>query len=308
MSIFSGKFHKLPGVKGKLTDQTPELRATMEQVDNGPKATVNRVAGITGAFYRMGRWLKAAVRPLDILYRFLTACQMVRQTHSAQVSTAPAVEIEANSTFRSGRKVPLSAQPVADLKVDQNGNPSVHAKLVAYRRAGCRYIKKLFFKTTAKLQAACSAVAKYTKALKFKLTAKAIAAESAIIESRFNKLQTGCEATGSSAPAHIVPAIENTFIAEHTATASTGAALTVGINQLLRAVHHAPLASWFFPEQDGNTLRFYQVFSGVQSGNVLEVDLETESVYWANAKVTDGTLNLVFAETATPNDTILEVV
>lgn len=63
----------------------------------------------------------------------------------------------------------------------------------------------------------------------------------------------------------------------------------------------------YLSELDDTTLSIFQGFSGVQSGEVLEVDLETESVFWANAMVTDGTLNLVFAETATPNDTILEV-
>ena len=307
MSIFIGKFHKLPGVKGKLTDRTPEVRATMERVDNGPKATINRVAGVTGVFFRVDRWFKAAVRPLDILYRFLAAHQIIRQKHSAQASTAPAVEIEADSAIQASKAAPLAAHPAKGISVDQKERVSVYAKLVAYRRAACVYIKQLFFKRTAKLQAAPGAVAKYTKAVKLHRTSKAIAAESAIMESRFIKVQTVLEAAGCSAPAQIVPATDSDFAAIHTATASKAAVVPVNINSVFKVTHSAKLYSWYLSELDDTTLSIFQGFSGVQSGEVLEIDLETESVFWANAMVTDGTLNLVFAETVTPNDTILEV-
>ena len=330
MSIFSGKLRNLPGVKGKSTDQTLVIKARIEREDNAPGAKVTRVAGVSGVISRIGRCLKAATRPLDILYRFLAAHQIIRQKHSAQASTAPAVEIEADSAIQASKEATLSAYPAKGIAVDQKERLSVSAKLVAYNRAGLKYIKQLFFKRKAELIAAPGAVAKYSKAVKLNRTSKAIAAESAIMESRFIKVQTVLESAGCSAPAQIVPAtdsdfstkhtaaainapaqivqtIENTVTAKHTATASKAAVVPVNINSVFKVTHSAKLYSWYLSELDDTTLSIFQGFSGVQSGEVLEVDLETESVFWANAMVTDGTLNLVFAETATPNDTILEV-
>lgn len=290
MSIFSGKFHKLPGVKGKLTDRTPELRATMEQVDNGPKATVNRVAGITGAFSRVGRWFKAAVRPLDILYRFLAARQIIRQKHSAHASTAPAVEIEADSVIPLNKEAPLAAQPVADLTVDQNGNPSVLAKLVAYRRAALSYIKQIFMGRTAELSTAPGAVlGKYRKAVKLNRISEAEAAESAIIESRFNTIPHSYEATGCSAPAKIVPKTENIFTANHETTANISAVTYVNANREAKMQHSLSASFLFtatFLNYDGKELYSCSIHSNtdipdpVESGAIPEPSTPPDTEQW----------------------------
>lgn len=307
MSIFSGKFHKLPGVKGKLTDQTPELRATMEQVDNGPKATVNRVAGITGAFYRMGRWLKAAVRPLDILYRFLAARQTVRQTHSAKETTAPAVTMEAGGKVTHQVEASLNAQPAAEVKVDSQPREGVFAQLVAYNRAAAVYIANILTGHLAGLGAAPGAVAKFRKAVRLERTSKAEAAGSAIMESRFNRSATGSTATGSTAPAQDTPAVETVFTADSTATAGQAVAVEASGHGRQDTVHGAGLSTWFLPEYADGTLSIFQVFSGVQSGDTVEIDCEENSAYWAKNMVTAGVLGLVFTETVTQTGNTLEV-
>lgn len=307
MKQFNGRIQRLNVLKGRMLKKLHGLKISILPINTHPKAEIKPLTQYR-ATWDKGISFGALVKRLNAIFRFLSAKARIINKHEAKVISAPAVDVEVDSAIQLNKEAPLIACPVPDMQVDQKQRVSVYAKLVAYRRAGLKYIKQLFFKRKAELQAAPGAVAKYNKAVKMKLTAKAATADSAIMESRFNKVQTGCEATGTSAPAQIVPAIENTFSAEHTATASTGTAVAVGINHLFRAVHRAPLASWFLPEQNGDELKFFQVFSGIQSGNVLEIDLEEESAYWANATVTDGTLNLVFAETATPNDTILEVV
>ena len=127
------------------------------------------------------------------------------------------------------------------------------------------------------------------------------------MDSRLNTIAQRYEAAGSSAPAQVVPAIESTVSEKHTATASTAAVAPVNINSLFNVSHIARLYAWFLAEQNGNELKLFQAFIGIQSGDVLEIDLEEESAYWANATGTDGTLNLVFAETVTPADKTLEV-
>lgn len=270
MSIFSGKFHKLPGVKGKLTDRTPELRATMEQVDNGPKATVNRVAGITGAFSRVGRWFKAEVRPLDILYRFLAARQTVRQTHSAKETTAPAVTMEADSEATSRVEAPLTEQPTAEVKVDSQPYASVFARLVAYNRAAAVYIKHIFMGRTAELSAAHGAVVKYHKAMKLSRISEAEAAESAIMESRFNSFTAESEATASAAPAETTGAAR-TIPAEVTANASQADAIDVNIQTEPGTGHAAKMATWIDPVVEDGVLILRQVYSATQENKKLGV-------------------------------------
>ena len=304
---FNVKIKRLIALSGKIQEKTQKLKARILPDDTIPKAEITPVK------YYDGKWHKriffsGIVKQLDAIYRFLAAKARIVQTHEAKANSAPAVEIEADSTIQASKEAQLSSHPAKAITVDQKERLSVSAKLVAYRRAGLAYIKKLFFRRTAKLQAAPGAVAKYIKAVKLKRTSKAIAAESAIMESRFNKVHIGRKAAGSSAPAQIIPETEVTVTAKHTATAIMGTAVDVNINHLFRAVHHAPLYAWFLAEQNGNILSVFQAFSGIQSGNVLEIDLEEESAYWANATVMDGTLNLVFAQTEPKTNNELKVI
>lgn len=307
MKQFNGRIQRLNVLNGKLEKKLHGLKIHILPISTHPKAeirphtpyraTVDKVFSFGGM-----------VKRLNVLFRFLWVEDKLTIIRKSKAISAPAVDIEIDSNIQAIMEAPASAHPAKEIAVHNKTRFSVSAKLQAYIRAGCRYAKKLFFKSTANLDTAPGTATKYSEILELHRTSKAISADSAIIESRFNKTPHKVKAAVGSAPVQYVPDIESTFATEHNAMASKGTAVTVGINDLFRAVHHAPLASWFLPERDGDTLRFHQVFSGVQSGNVLEVDLEAESAYWANAKVTDGTLNLVFAETATKNNTILEVV
>ena len=87
-----------------------------------------------------------------------------------------------------------------------------------------------------------------------------------------------------------------------TAPATTAAAHSV---QLMR--DRAAAGHWYAPDIDGSTLTVYQMFGGVQTANVLELDIDC-GVYWANAFCADGVLTMVFAADAAQNNEILEVV
>lgn len=265
-----------------------------------------------------------------IIYRHIAAHIRIWMGHNARIVKAPATQISVDHDIKmsaNANPVLSPAQEIAvmqQVKVLLRSNPllspaqeiaakrqvqiSLRANLVACKRAVAIYIKKILTPHIAKLKSCIGSVVKCSNVINLGQTAKAVVAESAMMKSRFNKLQTGSEAVGNSAPAQIVPEIESTFTANHTAKASSGKAVDINIDSLTNVTHSAKLATWFFPEQYANTLRFFQVFSGVQSGEVLEIDLETESTYWANAKVTDGALKLVFAETVIPEDKTLEVV
>ena len=73
------------------------------------------------------------------------------------------------------------------------------------------------------------------------------------------------------------------------------------------AVSHVRMGTWFGPDFEDGVLTIYQAFSGVQDEDVVEIDMEEQSAYWANAFLSDGILDLVFVETAEQNGDILEV-
>ena len=308
MSIFNAKIQRRGGVSGKLRDQTPHLAVEITPVNEAPRATITSRGGFVGAFSRVGKIFAGAVRPLSIIYRFLASRHnRIISTHTARPVSAPAVDLKTDSKFTDKLTAGMAARPTADMKADAGVKVSLYAKLVAYRRAGLRHIKSLLFKRTAKLTAAQGALVKHKAEMPLSVKIQAMAAPGAIMESRYNRIKENHKAAAISAPAEIAK-VETTLTAAHTAKATTAAAVSVGLSSVLNVSHRAPLYAWFFAEQDGDTLYIPQVFSGVQSGNTVEIDMETESAYWANAFNRDGVLELVFAETATPNDNTLEVV
>lgn len=308
MKTFDGNVEKHILVSGRVQKTEPDFTADVKPKTEITEAKVKKENVFSGIALFALNAVSGVVKALTALYRFIFSRSIIRQTHSAKANTAPSTVIESDSEIKVGNEANLATAPANDANADSKVKTSVYAKLVAYRRAAAVYIKSILTPHEAKLEAAPGKVARYRKAVKLKRTSEAIAADSAIMDSPFNRVETGCDAVAESAPAKVVPGMEATFTAEHTATASTAAVATVNINSLFKVSHIARLYAWFLAEQSGNELKLFQVFSGVQSGNVLEIDLEEESTYWANATVTDGALNLVFAETATQNDTILEVV
>ena len=306
MSFFNGRITRRAKLRGEATQKPQELQATVTPI-TGPRGAFTPVHVIAGTLRRAGKYLACAVRPLSALYRFLAAHGVIRSAKEARPTTAPATELEVANAIHAAQTAPLAAQPAKDMQADKRERLTVYARLVAYRRAGCKYVKQLFMGRKAAAIAAPGAPARYRKQQPVELTAEAEAAPGAILESRGNQIAHSYEAAGASAPAQVVPAIENTFTAKHKAQAAKASAVGVNIRRALQVTHSAKLATWFLPEQDGDTLRFYQVFSGVQSGNVLEIDLEAESAYWANATNKGGVLGLVFTESVTRTGNTLEV-
>lgn len=69
----------------------------------------------------------------------------------------------------------------------------------------------------------------------------------------------------------------------------------------------ARMSFWIEPDVDGYTITIPQVFSGVQNLDVLEIDLESESVYFAQPIVANGIMELKYVSGATKNQYELEV-
>lgn len=306
MSIYSGKLRRLDKLGGSLTDKKPQLRVEITPLNDVPKVTLSQRGGFSGAWERAGKFFGGAARPLSILYRFLAARVGVLNGRKAKAGTAPAQEIKADSAPVAGVDAPLIARPVQEVKVHARPHASVWAQLSAYNRAATVYIVKIFTGRLARAVAAPGVLAKYRKRVELELVSKAEAAGSAIMESRFNSFTSKDEALANSAPAEETAA-SVAFVAGESATASSAPTHDVNDQRIVNISVKAAPYMWFLPEQTVGTLSLFQVFSGVQSGNTLEIDMEAESVYWANAFANNGVLDLVFAAETTQTNNILEV-
>lgn len=306
MSIFNGKFHRVDKLTGNLTDKKPQLRVKITPLNDAPKVTLSSRGGFSGAWERAGKFFGGAARPLSILYRFLAGSGWIRSGFSAKAGTAPAQEIEADSAHVADVDAPLTAQPAQEVTAHAQPHASVWAQLAAYNRAAAVTLSKLFTGKLAHALAAPGVLAKYRKRVEQERVSKAEAAESAIMESRFNRLPAAVEAPAIAAPAEEMAAHRVTA-AETMAAPGSAATQDVNDQRIVNVSVKAAPYMWFLPEQIGNRLSLFQVFSGVQSGNALEIDTETESVYWANPFVHDGVMELVFAAETAQTDNILEV-
>ena len=307
MSIFDGKLRRLDKLSGNLTDKKPQLRVKVTPLNDVPNVTLSSRGGFSGAWERAGKFFGGAARPLSILYRFLAGSGWIRSGFSAKAGTAPAQEIESDSSPVADVDAPLTAQPAQEVTAHAQPHASVWVQLAAYNRAAAVTLSKIFTGKLAHALAAAGVLAKYRKRVDLERISKAEAADSAIIESRFGKISAGVEATAGSAPTEEMAA-HRVIAAETTAAPGSAATQDTNIQRIVNVSVKAAPYMWFLAEQTGGTLSLFQVFSGVQSGNVLEIDMETESVYWANAFVHDGAMDLVFAAETAQTDNILEVV
>ena len=306
MSIFDGKLRRLNKLGGNLTDKKPQLRVKVTPLNDVPKVTLSQCGGFSGAWERAGRFFAGATRPLHILYRFLAGSGWIRSGFSAKAGTAPAQEIQADSAPVAAVGAPLTAQPAQEVTAHAQPHASVWAQLAAYNRAAAVFLSRIFTGKLARPVAAPGILAKYRKRVELERVSKAEAAESAIMESRFNRIPAGVEAPAIAAPAEEMAAHRVTAV-ETTAAPGSAATQEANIQRIVNVSVKAAPYMWFLSEQIGSTLSIFQAFSGVQSRNTLEIDMEEESVYWADAFANNGVLELVFAAETAQTDNILEV-
>lgn len=305
MSILNGKFRPRGGLTGKVENKTPRLQVIFRPRNDAPRVTIISADSFGGSWARAGKFFAGAVKRLPAIYRFLVATMGIPVGLRAKANAAPAVDVKAEGTAETATKASAAAARVAATKVDQKEKLSVLAKLVAYNRAAAVYISNILTGRAAGLSAADGAVVKFRKGVSSGRTAELDAAEGHSTESK-ETVRTGAVAVGGAVNAEETAAVS---VFSNTSEAAANAADGTGVAAIssFRAAHGAKLFAWFLEELEGATLTLHQIYSGIQSGNVLEIDIDAESAFWANAMVTDGTLNLVFAESATPNNTTLEV-
>jgi len=306
MSIYKGRFQQVETPKGKF-EPKKKLSVQISPITVVGNVRIRCINALKGEMERQGTF-GGSVKRLSVRYVFLAAVVRFFDWCVAVLGTAPAKEMESDTAIQASKEAPLSADPVAEVKVNGKIRFSVLAGLVAYARAPFRHIRDILMHHVAGLTAADSAVAKFAETMKVFRKSVAEAVKSAIAESRFNSFTNDHDALGSSAPTVDIPAVETSFTTADTATGSTGTAADVGVQDEIKMATKAGLFTWFLPEYEDGALTIFQVFSGVQSADTVEVDLEEDSVYWANNINQNGVLSLVFAQTDPQTENELKVI
>lgn len=306
MNIFKGKLQRLNGFSGKIKKKLSGLTVEITPLNAFSKVTIKKEKPFSGRWYDKTRF-SGSVSRIPAIYRFLKAWSKFFSKYEAKATTAPAKLIEIDTAFVDETDVKPSAHEAKCVTVDQKTRFSVFADLNGYKLALLKFIKGIRMKNDVFLIAADGRLAKYRKALKLNRKSKAEAADSAIIESRLNKVKNGVIAPAITGEAECIQFTEEM---PNGKTATVETADTIGVNVSRAMVHSYKAApfTWFLSEYTDGTLHIFQAVSGVQTGNSVEIDTESESVYWANALVRDGVANLVFAQTEPQTSGELELI
>lgn len=306
MSIFNGKMTPLGRLIAKVTGRSP-----VGEADISPKtevsADVESVKTMEGTISRAGKFFGGSILRIAMVFRFIEARSSQHTGRKAGASTAPATQINAESRVQAGKNATAKAHSAADAKVDSEITMSVLAGFVAYNRAAVVYICNILIGRVTKAMVAAGAIIKYRKELRLQRTTQMLAADPAIAESRYCRFTADSDAAGCAAPTEGIGAATEAP-AGVAATMNHADVVAVNIQGVPRTAAAASLSFWFFPEQVGDALTIYGAYSAVQSGDALEIDLESASVYWANAAVADGVMTLVFAQTESQTGEELELI
>jgi hypothetical protein len=319
---------RLNALKGKISDKSLRLKARISQDSNKPKAVISQTTLFGGKWYRRIGF-DGVIKVLLVLYRFIAYKVRLFLGLKAKADTAQAREIEADKSTAVDTEVPLNTHSAEEIIVDSNPDPHISGPpkandavemdgrrimpfsrfvgFVSYVRAGLSGLRCIPFHLKSGLDTAPAKTTSFRKGMKLGRTSNAEAADSAIMESRFNSFTAESEAHGISAPGVTT---ESARIMQPVLVAKAINADCPGVNinrATTAAVKAAPYA-WFLSVFTDGTLELFQVMSGVQSGHTVEIDMEAESVYWANAFVHDGTANLVFAQTEPQTSGELELI
>ena len=306
MSIFDGKIRRHDTPRARLTGQTPRLRVTITAAGDTPRATIAKAGGFGGTWVRVSKIFAAGFARLSIFYRFAYALSHISTWHQAKPTTAPAQTTKAERSVQTDTETTPYTVPGAEAVASRGVRIGKTAVAEVCPGTAGTAKKNIVLGRCAVADAVKRAVGRADKVIVFERMSKAETAP-AVETAASDEFLTVYEAIAATADTET--SVTDSWIHEPVAEAPAVAAPAqiAAVESVEKIGHTARAAVWFFPEFVGGTLTVYQVFSGVQSGDALEIDTEAESTYWANAKVTDGVLHLVFTETTTQTGNILEV-
>lgn len=271
--MYSGKFtNENRSPKGEFTSEK-KLNCTIEKVDgfDGLNVKTERINALSGFFSTMTSF-GSLVKKLSVRYTFLGRIRkLLTIKRKSKLAEHPAEEIVVDNSIKADVDVLLTGNEASETVINSPIYCQTKASLVSYFRAPINFVRKLVFERVTKLLSCKGKLARSIRTLVFARTSKATKGEGVLARSKDNTFYTSKQAIAESAPSDI-QTLEHTMTGtSHEAVAGTGGSVDVGIGMNFAVEHEASLATWFYPEIDGDGLIIRQAYSAVQDGYDLEV-------------------------------------
>lgn len=306
MKHYDGKLEALNRLNGEIKPKKLNARIyILNKLDLGFQ--FRKLTAYTGSASKRPTPTGKRVGRLNSRYVFFAAVDWIIHKFTARVDTAPTQDVGIDERMSVDNELSPTSHEAREIAYDRGIAMDIISDLISINLAEASYIRDIRMVDFADLIRADGAVAQVEeKVLRLARLSGAIEADASIVESRYNRFTAEHEADGGSARGQIV-ASETAFTSGRMASGASAGIVQASVDGEPQNNVSAGLLLGFFLEIEGNKMTLPQVFSGVQVGNILEIDLETVNTYWANAVVNNGVMSLVFAESVAPDGNILEV-
>lgn len=305
MKNFNGEIRNKSGLVAQIHDRTVRFFAKLQPTERLSAKIAKVDKPFNGRWYEMVRF-GGSISRIPAIYRFLKAWSKFFSRHEAKALAAPAKLIEIDTAFVDETDVTPSAHEAKCVTIDHKARIARFVNLRMSWLALLIFIKGIGMRHDVRVNTADGIIAKYRKRLDLKRLAKVATAGSAIVKRRLS-LKNRVAVKGITGEAECIK-FTGKVTTGKTATAESAESIGVSINRTFTHSYSAAPFTWFLSEYTNGTLHIFQAVSGVQSGNAVEIDTESESVYWASAFVRDGVANLVFAQTEPQTSGELELI
>ena len=272
--MYNGKItHEEIAPKGQLAEEK-KVNCTIERISGYDELNVKakRTNALKGLFANNTPSFGGFVKKLTTRYTFLGK---IKKAVNLKIMS---LLLECRATLM---EVARYTNVYAHAKLTNDDSKEMYAQranffhvksaLVAYFRSPIQYVKRVYF---VRLTAAFSCEAKeviWKKIVQIARLSTLIECISVLFTRQKRIMKTSKYAVAESAPSDI-ETLEYTMLdATHEAVAGAGGSVGVGIGMNFAVEHEASLATWFYPEIDGDGLIIRQAYSAVQDGYDLEV-------------------------------------
>lgn len=270
MSFFDGRIERLNKLDGKILKKVAGLKVSVFRIGELPKCKIGPIPTYTGKLYG-GITFGSVVTKLKQIYRFIAAKASLMIGHDAKVYTTEAAEIEAQQTVSTIKKSALISGQVEAIVVDNKQKVRLISKLVAYRRAGLAFARRIVFANRVKLTNPRGAVAAYREIMQFNRAYDVEAAKSVTVPRKYSKIATEKSLVGTSAPTIGAAAESKVFERSDAQPSATENVVEVCINTATTANQSAKMVTWLAPVVVDGTLILRQVHSATPEKKKLVV-------------------------------------
>ena len=191
------------------------------------------------------------------------------------------VEVIAVNKFREIPELIIQAIKGTDIPIDHKETYLGSLKIQAYNTAAVKICEEIFSEGSLKVEKVPTvSVICAEQSIFDKSSLKLEAVDTVIVDIRSTEIITEEKAKALTATAEET-FINTSFIDKPSAQLEAAETVAFGITGSQSIKHSVPTNRWFAPDVDGRTLSVFQVYSGIQNNEVLEIDCVSGNFYFA---------------------------